>query len=49
MCPVCRTVRVVRLPPSGGELSFCAMAELNPWVHGPERQRDGGWAEKDFF
>ena len=41
MCPVCSTVRVVRLPPSGGELSLCAVAELNPWVCGPERQRDG--------
>ena len=57
MCPVCSTVRVVRLPPSGGELSLCAVAELNPWVCGPERQRDGdaerrrggGWAGKRFF
>lgn len=41
MCPVCSTVRVVRLPPSGGELSLCAVAELNPWVRGTESQRDG--------
>ncbi len=41
MCPVCSTVRVVRLPPSGGELSLCVVAESNPWVCGPERQRDG--------
>ena len=40
MCPVCSTVRVVRLPPSGGELSLCAVAELNPWVRGTESQRD---------
>lgn len=41
MCPVCSTVRVVRLPPSGGELSLCVVAESNPWVCGPESQRDG--------
>lgn len=41
MCPVCSTVRVVRLPPSGGELSLCAVAELNLWVRGTESQRDG--------
>lgn len=60
MCPVCSTVRVVRLPPSGGELSLCAVAELNPWVRGTESQRDGeterqrgreteAGPEKDFF
>ena len=32
---------MVRLPPSGGELSLCAVAELNPWVRGTESQRDG--------
>ena len=52
MCPVRGRCVVVRLPPSGGELSLCAVAELNPWVRGPERQRDGETEtgpEKDFF
>ena len=32
---------MVRPLPSGRELSLCVVAESNPWVCGPERQRDG--------